>query len=342
LSIAAGLNEGIWPEAPKPDPWLNRRMRLHDAGLLLPERRIGLSAHDFQQAITAPEVILSRAIRDAETVTVPSRWLNRLTNLLEGISTTARPRWTTCARAARSGCPAHGGMLDRPKAAQPPAPRPAPRPPRAARPKRLSITRVQTLIRDPYAIYADSVLSLRPLDPLRQGPDAPLRGTVLHKVFERFVGEVTLTDRDADRARLMAIADEVLEADAPWPAARRIWRAKLARVADWFLDGEEIRRATDSPLALERKGEMHFDTLDLTLTGKLDRVDLRPDGTLAIYDYKTGQVPTDKQIRHFDKQLYLAAMMAEAGMLKDVCPPRRCPASRISGSARRRSCGRKS
>ena len=40
LLILAGLNEGSWPEAPKPDPWLNRALR-HRAGLLLPERRIG-------------------------------------------------------------------------------------------------------------------------------------------------------------------------------------------------------------------------------------------------------------------------------------------------------------
>ena len=53
---------------------------------MLPERRIGLSAHDFQQAIAAPEVWLTRAERsDAEADTVPSRWLNRLTNLLSGL-----------------------------------------------------------------------------------------------------------------------------------------------------------------------------------------------------------------------------------------------------------------
>ena len=84
LVIAAGLNEGVWPELPAPDPWLNRRMR-RDAGLLLPERQIGLAAHDFQQAACAPEVVLSRACRDAEAETVPSRWLNRLTNLLSGL-----------------------------------------------------------------------------------------------------------------------------------------------------------------------------------------------------------------------------------------------------------------
>ena len=72
LLILAGLNEGSWPEAPAPDPWLNRQMRA-DAGLLLPERRIGLSAHDFQQAIAAKEVWLTRSQRSDDAQTVPSR-----------------------------------------------------------------------------------------------------------------------------------------------------------------------------------------------------------------------------------------------------------------------------
>ena len=85
--ILAGLNEGTWPSQPTPDPWLNRSMR-REIGLLLPERQIGLAAHDYQQAIAAPEVILARAKRQDGSETVPSRWLNRLTNLLEGLPET--------------------------------------------------------------------------------------------------------------------------------------------------------------------------------------------------------------------------------------------------------------
>ena len=71
LVILAGLNDGTWPEPPAPDPWLNRSLRLQ-AGLLLPERRIGLSAHDFQQAIGAKAVWLTRSLRSDDAETVPS------------------------------------------------------------------------------------------------------------------------------------------------------------------------------------------------------------------------------------------------------------------------------
>ena len=87
LVILGGLNEGSWPEAPPPDPWLNRPMR-KEAGLLLPERQIGLSAHDFQQALAGSEVWLTRAVKSDDAETVASRWLNRLTNLLSGLTET--------------------------------------------------------------------------------------------------------------------------------------------------------------------------------------------------------------------------------------------------------------
>lgn len=325
LIVAAGLNEGVWPEAPAPDPWLNRQMRLQ-AGLLLPERRIGLSAHDFQQAIGAPRVVLSRAIRDAEAQTVPSRWLNRLVNLLGGISDDGKTALAAM-RARGNDWLAMAAALDRADAAVPPAARPAPRPPVDARPKSLSITQVQTLIRDPFAIYARHVLGLKPLDPLRQSPDAPLRGTVIHRILERFVDEVPLADLPAARAALLSISDQVLAEQAPWPAARRLWRAKIARFADWFLTQEAGRRQTAAPLALEHTGRLDVPDLDFTLTGKIDRVDRAEDGTLTIYDYKTGSAPSVKQLRHYDKQLHLAALMAEAGAIEGV------PAARVAAVA---------
>ena len=316
--ILGSLNEGIWPQIPPPDPWLNRQMR-KAAGLLLPERRIGLSAHDFQQAVAAPEVMLTRAIRDAEAPTVASRWLNRLTNLLGGIG----------AHGARSleDMKARGQVwLDRAAALEtpvtplPPAPRPAPRPPVAARPAALSVTRIKTLIRDPYAIYARDVLRLKPLDPLRPQPDAPLRGTLVHEVLHHFVDETRAGLPAHAEARLMEIATAVMERSAPWPAARRIWLAQLARVAAAFLQDEAARRAEATPLALEVPGKQALDGIDFSLTVKADRVDRTPDGKLLIYDYKTGAPPSEKEVTHFDRQLPLEAAMAERGGFEGVAP----------------------
>ncbi len=316
LLILAGLNEGTWPALPTADPWLNRTMR-DQAGLRLPDRQIGLSAHDFQQAAAAKEVWLCRSTRDAETETVPSRWLNRLTNLLRGSGTGAA--------AELDAMMGRGQMwLDRAAALTTPetrvasAPRPAPRPPLAARPKRISITDVERLIRDPYAVYAARVLRLRALDPLRPSPDAALRGEVLHDILNRFVdGTANALPANA-RDLLLQLADERLVEGAPWPAARRVWRARLERVADWFLDGERARRDLATPWLRETMAEWHLPDLDLTLRAKADRVDRLPDGRVAIYDYKTGPVPSAKQERAFTKQLWLEAVMADKGAFSEA------------------------
>ena len=257
LLILGGLNEGSWPESPSPDPWLNRSMR-DKAGLLLPERRIGLSAHDYQQAIAAKEVWLTRAVRSDDAETVASRWINRLTNLLNGLPDQGGPdclkdmkargdMWLQRARALESVTPVS------------PAPRPSPRPPVAARPDSLSVTEIKRLIRDPYAIYAKHILRLKPLDPLVQTPDAPLRGTLIHDILERFIRQSQETTALLSKAALLEIAQNVLKQQAPWPATRVMWLARIERVADWFLTQEALRQAIAKPIAFEKTGTRQAD-----------------------------------------------------------------------------------
>ncbi len=309
LVILGGLNEGSWPEAPSPDPWLNRRMR-EQAGLLLPERRIGLSAHDFQQAICAPEVWLTRSIRSEDADTVPSRWLNRLANLLNGLPSQNGPK-------ALSDMKARGQIwlnwVDSLEeiAEVEPVSRPSPRPPVLARPNKLSVTEIKTLIRDPYAIYAKHVLKLRPLEPLVQSPDALLRGIAVHDFLEAFIRN-SLTHPDQLTGRVfLEIANQVLQENVPWPAARRLWLARLERLADKFLEKELVRRSTAVPAAFEAKMSATLKPLNFTLTGRADRIDRDSSGHLNIYDYKTGSPPSRTEQAKFDKQLLIEAAVAE-------------------------------
>lgn len=319
LAILGGLNDGAWPERPAPDPWMNREMRKH-AGLRLPELAVGLSAHAFQQAAGAPEIWLTRARRDAEAETVPSRWVNRLVNLMGGLPETGGPEALAAMRARGETWLAMAAALDRPEAQGRPEPRPSPAPPAAARPRRYSVSRVKELLRDPYAVYASEILRLRKLAPLRPEPDAALRGQVVHAAFERFTREPLTGDRAADRARLMATLERELERQAPWPAARRLWLARLGRVADWFLDTEGQRQARATPLAWEVKGELALPEVGegVRLTARADRIDRAPSGGLVLYDYKTGTPPTRNVQLHFDRQLLLMAMMAERGAFEEI------------------------
>ncbi len=314
MLILAGLNEGVWPSAANADPWLNRTMRA-EAGLRLPDRRIGLAAHDFQQALGANQVWLTRAKRDAESATVPSRWLNRVTNLLKGSSDHSRAALADMrARGATWITLAKTVDQPEPDELRPRATRPAPRPPRVLRPKALSVTQIETLVRDPYAIYARHILGLNRLGELNALPNVADRGTALHRVLERFIDQsrktAVLTDFDGAKAALLQTADQVLSAEVPWPSAQRIWRAKVAKFADWFIQSERLRRKSQTPELLEAKGSWPIAPLDFTLTGSADRLDRDQNGALWIYDYKAGSAPSDKQEKNFKKQLWLEALMA--------------------------------
>ncbi len=322
LVILGGLNEATWPRLPDPDPWLNRDMR-RLIGLSAPERRVGLSAHDFQQALGAQEVVLSRALRDDEAPTVASRWWLRLTNLLTGLGPEGEAALAAM-RGRGEALRARAARLDAPEALVPPAPRPAPSPPLAARPTRLSVTRIETLTRDPYQIYARFILRLKPLDPPGRAPDALARGTALHAVMERF-SRATIDGLTEEAFALFdSIAAETLAAAAPWPATRRLWLARLSRIRDGFLAAEAERR-NDADLqaaGLEAEGyrEIALPNGGFTLTAKADRIDRMPDGRYRIYDYKSGNLSSAKQIRIYDWQLPLEAAIATAGGFKDLPP----------------------
>ncbi|WP_135502796.1 double-strand break repair protein AddB [Roseovarius aestuariivivens] len=320
LLILAGLNEGAWPEIPAQDPWLNRAMR-KQAGLLLPERRIGLAAHDFQQAACAGELWLTRAVKSEDAPTVPSRWINRLQNLLCGLPDQG-------GKAAFEGMLKRGGhwislaaALETPEAASP-AHRPAPCPPINARPRELPVTAIKHLIRDPYAIYARYVLGLRRLNPVMQQPDPLLRGVTLHTVLEKFVKD-TLTDpSDLSVRHLLHVTQTVLREELPWEETRALWFGRMQRAADSFIASEIGRQAVAQPTEFEAKSRARLSSSDFTLTAKADRIDIDQHGALYIYDYKTGDPPTKNAQKYFDKQLLLEAALAERsgfGRL-DQCP----------------------
>jgi len=318
LVVLGGLNEGTWPEPSNPDPWLNRQMR-RDLGLLLPEGQVGLAAHDYQQAIAANQVILSRSHRSEDGEAVPSRWLNRLTNLLEGLPNQAGPDALQAMKARGDTYLKLAHRLDRPTRDIETEGRPAPAPPTENRPKKLSVTEISTLIRDPYSIYAKHVLDLRPLMPLEPKPDARLKGIVFHDILESFFDPSTDMQDDASaKESLFRISDKLLMERVPWASIRSHWHGQLAQIADHLIDSERNRRENGQRIGAEVKGVLKISEAGVSITGIADRIDRLNTGDLIIYDYKTGTVPTQKQVRYFDRQLLIEAVMAEEGGFDDL------------------------
>ena len=315
LAILGGLNEGTWPTEPQPDPWMSRPMRAK-FGLPPLERRIGLAAHDFVQGAMAPEVVLTRSVRVEGTPTVPARWLLRLDALLAAIghpSGLARP----------AGIASWAADLDRPQRVAP-LPPPEPRPPVDLRPRQLSVTQIGTWMSDPYAIYARHVLKLRKLDAIDAEIGPADRGNLVHRILDRFVALYPDALPPDAEPRLLALADEIFrEASAGHPAVWAYWRPRLERIARWFIEQERRRRAEARPLRTEVAGQLRFPAAgkDFVLTATADRIDRLADGRLAIVDYKTGGVPSKKDVAHGTApQLPLEAAIAEGGGFEGVAP----------------------
>jgi ATP-dependent helicase/nuclease subunit B len=305
--VLGGLVEGAWPPESRTDAWLSRPMRL-ELGLDLPERRIGLSAHDFAQMFGAPEVILTRAAKIGGAPTQASRFVQRLAAIAgEARWQAALDRGNVYLAWARS--------LDQPQSVTP-EPRPAPTPPRAARPKRLSVTEIEHWLRDPYTIYAKHVLKLAPLDEVDAAPGAAERGTVIHNVLREF-SERFAKELPADPANvLIAMGRKHFAALADFPEARAFWWPRFERIAQWLGGWEAGRRASHELVAAEIKGAIEMPLVEGTfkLTGIADRIERDPTGGYVILDYKTGSVRTEKQVRTgLAPQLTLEAAMLRQG-----------------------------
>ncbi|MCP4319943.1 MAG: double-strand break repair protein AddB [Hyphomicrobiales bacterium] len=308
--ILAGLNEGTWPSNVAGDPFLSRAMKTA-IGLDTPERRIGLAAHDFQMGLGADHVILSRAARSANAPTVASRWLQRLSAVI-GNDETERLR-------ARGNRYIHwASMLDERPDTQL-ATRPAPKPPAELQPKRYSFSEIRTLRRDPYAVYAKRVLKLDPPEALIRDPGPAERGTLYHRILERFIAKNPDLSMPDAAGRLHEIAKTEFDCENLPDYVGLVWRMQFDRIAVAFVDWEQSRESAVTARFTECRAKMQLQSTGITLSGIADRIDVLAGGEAELLDYKTGSSPSRKQAwTLLDPQLPLEAAALRAGAFADV------------------------
>jgi ATP-dependent helicase/nuclease subunit B len=312
LVILAGLNEGTWPAAAEPGPWLNRRMR-EVLGLPAVEHRIGQAAHDFVEAAAAPEVVLSRALKDAQgNPTVPCRWLVRLDALLAGagLAIEHAPDWLAWA-----------DRLDVPATPPRPLAQPRPSPPLAARPRAHSVSDIRRWLQDAYEFYARRLLRLAELDALEAEPGALERGTLLHEVLEAFVrAHPQALPADA-LSQIEKVGQRAFARFRHRPQVRALWWPRFLAIARWLVEAEaEFRPQIESVLA-EVKGSLILTPPGgpVELHARADRIERHPDGTITIVDYKTGSLPSKAELEQGQApQLPLEALIALRGAFDGV------------------------
>lgn len=156
-------------------------------------------------------------------------------------------------------------------------------------PSKLSASTIDTLRTCPYRFYARAVLRLYEADELEAGLEKRDYGNWLHGVLHRFhrdrivgaddhaalqaAADAETTERDLDAAELLPFRAS-FEGFAP---AYLAWLAGRDAAGWRWHEGEVARQVLSPALAPVR------------LEGRLDRLDVAPDGALQLIDYKTGR-----------------------------------------------------
>ena len=231
--VLGGLNEGTWPRRPRPIPGC-RGPCARSWGFESPERAIGLAAHDFAMlAAGAARLPHARRSKSDGTPTVASRWLQRLLQLTKGSAFDAKLKADArlhCAWPRASSEPGEHA----------PEPRPAPKPPVAARPRSFRSPKSRHGCAIPMRSMRKHILQLKPLDPLDAEIGPLERGSAMHRASSDSCKDASRNIPDRCRTqRLVAIADDVFAMPGHSARGTRRYGGRASqRAARWFVELE--------------------------------------------------------------------------------------------------------
>ena len=312
IMIIGEVNETFWPKAPEADPWMSRPMK-KSFGLPLPEKAVGILAHDFSQFLCAKTVYLTRAERVMGTPMVKSRWWMRMETVLKALG-------TDIAAIENVIYPEWAGFLDRAEFFKPILP-PAPTPPVLARPRELSASAVENLMRDPYIIFAKYILRLKPLNELNPDLSAADYGNIIHAVLEQFNNKYPFEYPDNAAEELLKLGQAYFETNKIAMETRAFWWPNFEKTVDWLVGKEKEYRPGIRKAHNEVRGELVFEAPEgpFKITAKADRVDETKDGKLNIIDYKTGQARSKAEMaKGYAPQLPIEGLIAANGGFPEI------------------------
>ena len=306
--ILGGFNEGIWPITPDADPWMSRPMK-KNFGFELPEKQIGVLGLDFANLLGAKTVYITRADNQDGSPTVKSRWLMRLETVLQALGISKD-------LIQEKDCLHWAEELNKPSTIKP-IDSPAPTPPVSLRPRKLSASAVEKLIRDPYSVFAKYILKLTPLDELDQEESAIDFGNLVHQILEDF-GRLYPEKYPENAESILLEMGHIAFSKSSFSAEKQaFWQPKFNKIISWIVAYEKQYRQNIKHIHTEIWGNYIIDNAPagpFEIYAKADRVDETSDGQINIIDYKTGRGRKKKEVKAgYAPQLPIEGIIAANG-----------------------------
>jgi ATP-dependent helicase/nuclease subunit B len=276
LAIITNLNDSTYPVSGINNAWLNPKMQ-KELGLDKNASYLGKSLYDFYLNLQNQKIILTRAKKQSSNKqSLPSPFLLHLMHILgDNLQHSIMKPALEKQELAQVELHAKAHLF----------------------PKKISATDIETLIRAPYNFYAKKILNLKKIEEIDERPNLADFGNFFHEAVEQYTKNYSKTDHNKELA-LKEIAKSILE-NAPLPNhSKKSWLIKFNAIAPEFIEFDEERRQTTTKTYSEIKGELKLDILDqeVTILAIADRIDLHADGSATILDYKTGAVPSQKDV----------------------------------------------
>ena len=299
--IIGGANEGGWPRTPTPDPWLSPAVS-EKLGLPSYADFVGLTAHDFMMLTHACEVMITRALKQGGSETIPSRFLLRRDDL-DVIENRGRI-WVERARKMMTSQPY---SVKRPHVKI------------SEKPTQWSASFVGKLMQCPYQVFVEKVFKAEEIKGYSEDLNAADKGNIIHKCLEALLADVPgvpgpycgdFKDTTAVEKMLLDIG-EVLFGRIHQAGRKAIWWQKYQKIAMAF--AREMAQMNRPVWQVEASGKMSL-SAGVTLKARADRLDLSDDGSAIVMDYKTGSVPTQASVINGESpQLPIEALLAFSG-----------------------------
>lgn len=311
--ILGSFNEGIWPASPKADAWMSRPMK-KDFGFESPEKQIGVLGLDFANLMGAKNVCITRANVNNGTPTIKSRWLMRFETILQALG--FNKKYLIDNESVKIAL-----LLDEKENSYTPE-APCPKPPYYARPRKVSASSFEKLLRDPYGFYAEYILKLKPLDELNKEEDMRDFGNLIHNVLEEFNKKYPSKMPENSLDILMEMSKKAFEKSNFKKEKTAFWLPKAENMLRWVVEEEAVYRNGVEKVINEVKGRIYIDDLPngrFEIFARADRIDKLVGGGLNIIDYKTGRARTKTEVKKgYAPQLPIEALIASEGGFENI------------------------